>query len=45
MLFYREWAHYLYPEAKFTDFVAKVKKECSSRNMKVRLVANSIVIN
>lgn len=34
MLFYREWAHYLFPEARFSDFVAKVRKECSSRVMR-----------
>jgi len=34
MLFYREWAHYLYPEARFTDFLSRVRKECSSRTMK-----------
>lgn len=34
MLFYREWSHYLFPEAKFTDFCTKVRKECSSKLMK-----------
>ena len=34
MLFYREWAHYLFPEARFSDFVAKVRKECSGRVMR-----------
>lgn len=34
MLFYREWSHYLFPESKFTDFVTKVRKECSSKLMK-----------
>lgn len=34
MLFYREWAHYAFPEARFADFVSRVKKETSSRLMK-----------
>ena len=34
MLFYREWAHYVFPEARFADFVSRVKKETSSRLMK-----------
>lgn len=34
MLFYREWAHYMYPKFKFTDFVTKVRKECSGKLMK-----------
>lgn len=37
MLFYREWAHYLYPNAKFHDFIHKVKRECSTKNMRVYL--------
>ena len=34
MLLYREWAHYLFPEAKASDFITKVRKEFSSKNMK-----------
>lgn len=34
MLYYREWAHYLFPEMKFSDFTTKTRKECSSRMMK-----------
>ncbi len=34
MLFFREWAHYLYPQNKFSDFTTRVRKECSSRIMK-----------
>lgn len=34
MLYYREWAHYLFPEMKFADFIAKTRRECSSKLMK-----------
>lgn len=34
MLFYREWAHYLFPEARFKDFLEKTRKECSGRVMR-----------
>lgn len=39
MMFYREWAHYLHPNLKFTDFVVKVKKECSSKTMREYMAA------